>query len=95
MSSHGIYVVEDTGGCVRDYGLRTVNRLKTLIDAIYFFPRHLDASEWTTLNEFPEDAPWLAQHVTGIAFYRWIVFIMRGHNPSDNPYLPVTQDWYA
>ncbi len=89
MSDHGIYVIEDTGGAVDDTRLRTVNRLKKIIDKVFYWPRGVPELRWTTLASFPEGADWLAKNVTGIAFYRWIVFIMRGRNPSDNPYLPV------
>jgi hypothetical protein len=90
LSDHGIYVVEDTGGCVEDNRLRTVNRLKTLIDCIFYWPKGPTA-QWSTLSQFPESASWLSRNVTGVAFYRWIVFIMRGHNPQDNPYLPLKE----
>jgi hypothetical protein len=89
LSDHGIYVIEDTGGAVGDTRLRTVNRLKTLIDRIFYWPTGVPGLHWSKLASFPENADWLARNVTGIAFYRWIAFIMRGHNPSDNPYLPV------
>ena len=39
------------------------------------------------LSEFPDEARWIDKNVIGIAFYRWIVFIMRGRNPRDNPFL--------
>lgn len=94
LSSHGIYVIEDTGGCVGDFRLRTVNRLKTLIDSIFYWPPDRKDRDWTTLAQFPENAPWAAKNISGIAFYRWIVFVMRGRNPEDNPYLPVTEKWY-
>ena len=31
--------------------------------------------------------PEWAQGLLGVAFYRWIVFVMRGNNPADTPYL--------
>jgi len=37
MSEHGRYVVEDTGGCVGDFNLHTVNSLKTFINNIYYY----------------------------------------------------------
>ena len=87
MSDHGIYVVEDTGGCVGDYALRTVNALKALVDDIMYWPNGLEPRNWPYLSEFPEEAGWSANSVVGIAFYRWIVFVMRGKNPQDNPFL--------
>jgi hypothetical protein len=93
LSSHGIYVMEDTGGCVGDFRLRTVNRLKRLVDAVFYWPPKQRDRNWSELSAFPDDAPWAARNITGVAFYRWIVFIMRGQNPEDNPYLPRTDAW--
>ena len=33
--------------------------------------------------------------MTGVAFYRWIVFVMRGQNPGDNPHLPLSPERIA
>ena len=90
MSDHGIYVIEDTGGCVGDYGLRTVNSLKTIIDKIMYWPDGVDAKHWPYVSHFPDKASWVAKNAIGIAFYRWIVFVMRGRNPQDNPFLIAT-----
>ena len=87
MSEHGIYVVEDTGGAVADYNLKTVNTLKKLVDNIMYWPKGFNPKYWEHLTSFPDDASWSDKHIVGIAFYRWIVFIMRGNNPEDNPYL--------
>jgi hypothetical protein len=87
MSDHGIYVVEDTGGCVEDYDLVTVNELKRLVDEIMYWPKGFPAQSWPQLAKFDGRAGWPAKNVIGIAFYRWIVFVMRGRNPEDNPYL--------
>jgi len=87
MSDHGIYVVEDTGGCVGDPELATVRSLTALVDSIMYWPRGFQARNWMYLSEFPPDARWIDRNVVGIAFYRWIVFIMRGRNPGDNPFL--------
>jgi hypothetical protein len=86
LSEHGIYVVEDTGGVVADYNLRTVNALKRLVDAIMYWPRDMDPGDWAHLATFPEQATWIDRSVIGIAFYRYIVFILRGRNPEDNPF---------
>jgi hypothetical protein len=87
MSDHGVYVIEDTGGCVGDYDLRTVNSLRTLISEIMYWPRGFDPKNWPHLSKFSNEASWIARNVIGIAFYRWIVFVMRGRNPEDNPFL--------
>jgi hypothetical protein len=87
MSDHGIYVIEDTGGSVGDYELTTINRVKAIVDSIMYWPRGFDATKWPHLTEFPAEAKWNDRNVVGIAFYRWIVFVMRGKNPQDNPFL--------
>jgi hypothetical protein len=87
LSDHGIYVIEDTGGCVGDPELITVNAMKSLIDSIMYWPKGFDPKLWPHLVEFPNDAKWIDKNIVGIAFYRWIVFIMRGNNPKDNPFL--------
>jgi hypothetical protein len=87
MSDHGIYVIEDTGGCVADHELTTINALKPIVDSIMYWPRGFAPSKWPHLTEFPAAAKWSDRNVVGIAFYRWIVFVMRGKNPQDNPFL--------
>jgi hypothetical protein len=87
MSDHGIYVIEDTGGCVGDFDLTTVNALKRVVDGIMYWPNGFDPRNWPHLTEFPAGATWVDQNVIGIAFYRWIAFVMRGRNPQDNPHL--------
>ncbi len=91
MSDHGIYVIEDTGGCVGDTGLRSVNALKSLVDNIMYWPEGFSAQDWPHLSDFPANADWFDRNTIGIAFYRWIVFIMRGRNPQDNPFLKPVQ----
>lgn len=87
LSSHGVYVVEDTGGCVGDEDLSAINALKTLIDNVYYWPKGLPGSQWSTLSSLPEGASWLDRNVVGVAFYRWIAFVHRGRNAEDNPFL--------
>jgi hypothetical protein len=87
MSDHGIYVVEDTGGCVEDQELVTVNALKGLIDSVMYWPKGFVPRDWPHLTKFPDEAKWADKNIIGIAFYRWIVFVMRGRNPQDNPFL--------
>ena len=87
LSEHGIYVIEDTGGAVGDYRLRTVGALKKMVDHIMYWPKGYDPGDWPQLSVFSDDASWADKNVVGIAFYRWIVFVMRGKNPEDNPYL--------
>jgi hypothetical protein len=87
LSDHGIYVVEDTGGCVGDPGLATVKTLAKLVESVMYWPQGFRPEDWPHLTEFPHDALWADRNVIGVAFYRWLVFVMRGHNPGDNPHL--------
>lgn len=87
LHTRSIYVIEDTGGCVGDFDLITVNYLKRLIDNIMYWPEGLSPREWSNLSTFDYRASWLDKNIVGVAFYRWICFIMRGRNPEDNPYL--------
>lgn len=87
LASHGVYVVEDTGAVVGDYQLRTVNALQGLVESIMHWPEGVAPEDWPRLGSFPAGTPWAARNIVGIAFYRWIVFVMRGKNPEDNPYL--------
>ncbi len=87
LKSHGIYVIEDTGACVGDTNLKTVNAIKKLIDKIMYFPKGLSFDKWSSLKSFGNEADWKAKNIVGIAFYRWICFIERGRNPEDNSYI--------
>ncbi len=87
LSDHGIYAVEDTGGCVGDSGLATVNALEALVDHVMYWPKGFRPADWPHLDRFPRDASWADRNTIGIAFYRWLVFVMRGNNPGDNPHL--------
>lgn len=85
LTDHGLYVIEDTGGMS---GCRkTVERMKQLVDGVMYWPADWDPTRWAQLARLPEGAGWAARHTIGVAFYRWIIFIYRGHNPEDNPYL--------
>ena len=87
LTDHGIYVVEDTGSVVGEQQLVTVNTLKELVDNIMYWPKDFDPVDWPYLADFPDKAKWVDRNIIGVAFYRWIVFVMREKNPQDNPYL--------
>ncbi len=87
LSDHGVYIIEDTGGAVGDTELKTVNRCKQLIDHVMYWPPDFRPEDWGKLSSFPPDATWADRNIVGLAFYRWIVFVFRGHNPEDNQYL--------
>jgi hypothetical protein len=94
LTGHGVYVIEDTGACVGDFGSRTINRLAKLIEHINYWPSTMPCPwppdmqtvaprNW--VSQFPGRGHWADRHITGISFYRWIVFVQRGLNPEDNP----------
>lgn len=87
LSSHGVYVIEDTGAVVGDPNLKTINEIKKLVDNIMYFPPNVDTSTWDQYKTFPEGASWADRHIVGAAFYRWMCFIEKGNNPGDNPYI--------
>jgi hypothetical protein len=86
MADHGIYVIEDTGGCVGDTGLHVINTLKTLVDRVNYWPTDYPGERWRYLAKLPDKAGWAAKHTIGVAFYAWMVVVMRGRNPEDNPF---------
>jgi hypothetical protein len=87
LSDHGIYVVEDMGGCAWDLAGRTADSLKPLVDSVMHWPRGADPDRNLEVPRFPAGTPWAHRNIIGIAFYRWLTFIMRGRNPGDNPHL--------
>lgn len=87
LQSGGIYAIEDIGvHSGRSRGM-TFDRLKNLIDNINYWPAGFPGENWKELRTFPEAATWWDRNVTGVAFYRYIAFVMRGCNPEDNTYL--------
>ncbi len=87
LSDHGVYVVEDTGGVVGDTGHRTIGSLQQLVNHVMYWPEGFAPQDWGKLSRFPDTATWADRNIVGLAFYRWIVFVFRGRNPGDNPYL--------
>lgn len=85
LTDHGVYVIEDTGGLSGSQ--KTVDRMKELVDSIMYWPSSQDSADWPQLWTLPDGAGWADRNAIGIAFYRWIVFVHRGHNPEDNPHL--------
>lgn len=90
MSDHGIYVIEDTGPVVNDSKLAVCKALSKLSSNIMHWPSGVDPSEWTKLGHFDSRASWLDRNIIGLAIYRWMIVVMRGRNPEDNPYLPLS-----
>lgn len=93
LKNHGIYVIEDTGSCVRDYNLRTVKSISRLLKHIYYPTFDIGVEHIGNLSEFPVGASWADKNIRSIVFYRWICFIERGNNPLDNHFLRNGQDF--
>jgi hypothetical protein len=87
LTTHGIYVVEDTGGCVGDFSNEVAKAIFDLIDSINYWPEGFATSDWGYLNAFSPETSWQHRNTVGMAYYRWLIFIFRGRNPEDNPYL--------
>jgi hypothetical protein len=82
LSTHGIYAVEDLLG--HDYVPQLVAEITA---AINYWPAAYEHKFWPALDDLGPDSTWFAQHTTGVEFYRFILFIKRGLNPRDNPYI--------
>jgi hypothetical protein len=85
LTDHGVYVIEDTGGLTGCS--QSVERMKEIVDHIMCWPPDWDSRQWLQLASHPDGASWADRNAIGIAFYRWLVFVFRGHNPEDNPHL--------
>lgn len=87
MNSHGIYVVEDTGGVVGDYTNFVLRSFMKLAEGVFRWPQNVHPRDWKTVLSLGSRASWFDRHVVGLAVYRWMIVIMKGRNPEDNPYL--------
>ena len=87
LTSHGVYVIEDTGACVGDTQLKTIGKVQELVKNIMYFPKDIPFSDWSKLSQFPSSSTWADRNIVGVSFYRWICFIEKGHNPEDNSFL--------
>ena len=87
MRRGGIYVIEDI---IRQP--QTVDFVAGLARAVSHWPEGHETRDWAWMPSFA-DQPWLTRNVVGVAIYRYLAFVTRGSNPTDNPYL-MTQDEY-
>jgi hypothetical protein len=81
LSTHGIYAIEDL--IEHDYVPRLVADITA---AINYWPDHA-GKFWPVLDDLGPESTWFARHTTGVEFYRFILFVKRGLNPRDNPYI--------
>lgn len=86
LTKHGTYVIEGIGPSTNGQHLDVVRILLELTNGIYWWPADADPLFWDYMKTL-KDAPELYRRITGIACYRWIVFMEFGDNPGENPYL--------
>lgn len=63
--------------------------------AINYWPPGYPGKFWPVLDDLGPDSTWFARHTTGIEFYRFILFIKRGLNPQDNPFIVDKTGYFA
>ncbi|WP_147819501.1 class I SAM-dependent methyltransferase [Salidesulfovibrio onnuriiensis] len=91
MPQNGIFVIEDIG-VGRGHDRKWVNdSMKGLVDHINYWDYDIESEGWLDMGRFPEHACWLDKNIAGVAFYRFICFIMKGDNPGANPFLRVRE----
>ena len=89
LSPHGIYAIEDL--IEHDYVPQLVANITA---AINYWPDHAGRF-WPILDDLGPGSTWFARHMTGVEFYRFILFIKRGLNPRDNPYILDKESYLA
>lgn len=82
LNDHGIYAVEDIL-----HQRRVQQFFLDLADGVSHWPTEFHMPDWPFLRQFESRVEWVRKNITGVAFYRFLCFVMRGYNPEDNPYL--------
>jgi hypothetical protein len=82
LSAHGVYAVEDV---VNHHYVPAL--VASITAAINYWPANMHTKLWQILDDFGPDADWFARHTIGLEFYRHILFVKRGFNPRDNPFI--------
>ncbi len=90
LSTHGIYSVEDLG--IHQYIPALVAAITA---AINYWPANMNHKLWQILDDLGPDADWFARNTIGVEFYRYILFVKRGVNPRDNPFIMPREDYYG
>lgn len=89
----GHYVVEDLVSGDGPHRYYAVQAFKELIDGINYIPGNI--STGSAVKSFGAiDAPFVSE-ITGLQFFRDIVFIEKGRNPEDNRFLALRKDQEA
>lgn len=81
LSRGGVYAVEDVINQAE-----TLAYFSNLAHKINYWPEGHPGSKWRTMPTFA-DQDWITQNAVGVSIYRYLVFVTRGANPEDNPYL--------
>lgn len=90
MATHAVYAIEDVGAHPNPDRLNTFAAVAPLVANINYWPGYAGLEDWPKIKSFDDQAGWLDRHVVGMAIYRYLVFVMKGRNPEDNPYLALT-----
>ena len=88
LSTHGIYAIED----LIDHSY-VPQLVADITAAINYWPDHA-GKFWPILDDLGPNSTWFARHTTGVEFYRFILFVKRGLNPRDNPYIILDKEKY-
>jgi hypothetical protein len=82
LTDHGMYVIEDI-----TFQRPVQQFLLDLADGLNYWPAGFPLPDWPHLHRFEQSVEWVRKNIVGMAFYRYICFIMRGFNPEDNAFL--------
>jgi hypothetical protein len=89
LNAHGIYAIEDLVG--HDYVPALISGIAA---AINYWPPDYPGSFWPILDDLGAEATWFARHTIGVEFYRHILFVKRGINPRDNPFIQDKRSYF-
>ena len=85
LASGGFYFVEDVGGTRGPLRSRALKAFMELAEGLNYWPKNVSAYHAPRMA-FDVDNYWI-KHVVGISFFRYLVIVEKGHNPTDNIYL--------
>jgi len=87
LAERGVYAIEDIGAHPNPDRLNTFAACLNLVANINYWPKYAGMEDWAKIKSFDDGAGWLDRNVVGVAAYRYLLFVIKGRNPEDNPYL--------